>query len=33
MVLAYGPFKNSFQAMIGYLNLPTCLWVIRGGET
>ncbi|GJS65336.1 hypothetical protein Tco_0679900 [Tanacetum coccineum] len=25
--------KNSFQAMIGYLNLPTCLWVIRGGET
>ncbi|GJS81501.1 hypothetical protein Tco_0748042 [Tanacetum coccineum] len=24
---------NSFQAMIGYLNLPSCLWVIRGGET
>ncbi|GKA46065.1 reverse transcriptase domain-containing protein [Tanacetum coccineum] len=22
-VLAYGPFKNSFQATIGYLNLPT----------
>ncbi|GJU17988.1 hypothetical protein Tco_1145954 [Tanacetum coccineum] len=33
MVLAHGPFKNSFQATIGYLNLPTCLWVIRGGET
>ncbi|GJS81916.1 hypothetical protein Tco_0748457 [Tanacetum coccineum] len=32
-VLAHGPFKNSFQATIGYLNLPTCLWVIRGGET
>ncbi|GKA46069.1 hypothetical protein Tco_0738865 [Tanacetum coccineum] len=29
----HGPFKNSFQATIGYLNLPTCLWVIRGGET
>ncbi|GJS96476.1 hypothetical protein Tco_0803444 [Tanacetum coccineum] len=32
-VFAHGPFKNSFQATIGYLNLPTCLWVIRGGET
>ncbi|GJS03121.1 hypothetical protein Tco_0319629 [Tanacetum coccineum] len=29
----HGSFKNSFQATIGYLNLPTCLWVIRGGET
>ncbi|GKD55882.1 hypothetical protein Tco_1289269, partial [Tanacetum coccineum] len=28
----HGPFKNSFQATIGYLNLPTCLWVIRGRE-
>ncbi|GKF08589.1 hypothetical protein Tco_0042813 [Tanacetum coccineum] len=27
------PFKNSFQATIGYLNFPTCLWVKRGGET
>ncbi|GKF72230.1 hypothetical protein Tco_0208344 [Tanacetum coccineum] len=33
MVLAHGPFKNSFQATIGYLNLPTCLWVICGEET
>ncbi|GKD03375.1 putative reverse transcriptase domain-containing protein [Tanacetum coccineum] len=33
MVFAYGPFKNSYQATIGYLNLLTCLWVIRGGET
>ncbi|GJT44979.1 hypothetical protein Tco_0953694 [Tanacetum coccineum] len=32
-IFAHGPFKNSFQATIGYLNLPTCLWVIRGGET
>ncbi|GKF31065.1 hypothetical protein Tco_0100863, partial [Tanacetum coccineum] len=32
-VFAYGPFKNSFQATIGNLKLPTCLWVIRGGET
>ncbi|GKF70806.1 hypothetical protein Tco_0203863, partial [Tanacetum coccineum] len=24
---------NSFQAMIGYLNLPTYLWEIRSGET
>ncbi|GJX13061.1 hypothetical protein Tco_0204819 [Tanacetum coccineum] len=33
MVFAYGPLKNSFQATIGYLNLLTCLWVIRGGDT
>ncbi|GJU81760.1 hypothetical protein Tco_1284125 [Tanacetum coccineum] len=32
-VFAYGHFKNSFQTTIGYLNLPTCLWVICGGET
>ncbi|GJS36046.1 hypothetical protein Tco_0534428 [Tanacetum coccineum] len=32
-IFAHGPFKNSFQTTIGYLNLPTCLWVIRGGET
>ncbi|GJZ50724.1 hypothetical protein Tco_0605239 [Tanacetum coccineum] len=32
-IFAYGPFKNYFQTMIGYLNLPTCLWVICGGET
>ncbi|GJX24083.1 hypothetical protein Tco_0228528 [Tanacetum coccineum] len=32
-VLAMGPLQNSFQATIGYLNLPTYLWVIRGGET
>ncbi|GJV59137.1 reverse transcriptase domain-containing protein [Tanacetum coccineum] len=24
---------NSFQTTIGYLNLSTCLWMIRGGET
>nr|GEZ82222.1 hypothetical protein [Tanacetum cinerariifolium] len=27
------PFKDSFQTTIGYLNLPTSLWMIRGGET
>ncbi|GJY64516.1 hypothetical protein Tco_0465976 [Tanacetum coccineum] len=32
-IFAHGPFKNSFQATIGYLNLPTSLWVIHGGET
>ncbi|GJV22903.1 hypothetical protein Tco_1375598 [Tanacetum coccineum] len=32
-IFAYGPFKNSFQTTIGYLNLSTCLWMIRGGET
>ncbi|GJY67146.1 hypothetical protein Tco_0469384 [Tanacetum coccineum] len=32
-VFPHGSFKNSFQTTIGYLNLPTCLWVIRGGET
>ncbi|GJZ61693.1 hypothetical protein Tco_0617830 [Tanacetum coccineum] len=33
MIFAYGPFKNSFQTTIRYLNLPICLLVIRGGET
>ncbi|GJX98160.1 hypothetical protein Tco_0355179 [Tanacetum coccineum] len=33
MIFAHGPFKNSFQTTIGYLNLPTCLWVVCGGET